>query len=779
MPTVNIQGQRVQVGPEFLRLSPAEQNATVDEIASSLGINPGASDRLATFRSQYPQYSDMSDQQLSDALYQKFYSDMPRAEFDQRMGGSAGQAQRQPAPTGPGMNVGGRRIPMDEWWAMTPGQRRAAMGWSADQQNEHAGPIQPEPNMAQDAIGAGATWLDSAIGGVPVAGPAIRGVGDFIASSAIGGMTGQPREDVQGQIDQNRQGLEERFPMTSMSGSITGAVLPMIAAGGTPMGAQALGVTGANFGTRTAASLSSGGVISGLDTAARGGSPTDIAASTGIGAGFGAVVPGLGALGSAAGRGIGNMVNTFRGATGNVDELASGRLAAARQADLGSPAPQLSQADEATAGLNNQPLMNVDRGGGNTLALMRAASNANPAARDIVNQATSSRFGMQSQRTTDFFNRIMGGDVSDLARRAEIGSLARATNNANYQRAMTSPQAQTVWNQDLQNLLQSDAVQRAVANVGRRSSNIEALEGNISIRNPFVRAEDGTYRLGSLGPDGPTAYPNLQFWDMVKRDLDSQIGVAQRAGDKSLAGDLMAVKTRLVSTLDNQVPAYAQARSGAAAFFGAENALDAGRNAWRAPKAIDESLDALKKLSPADRQDFGVGMVSQIMDDVRAGNNRTNLMRYFDTPARKQLLAEVLGPGKAREMEAFVRIEDIMDRARGALGNSTTAQQLMDMGITGAAGGGLGTLMSGDLQTGLSVGMLAMAGRRGYQALGKRADAQVLQKVAEMLASNDPAIIQRATANAMLSAPHMQALEAIQRGIGGLARASAVMAASE
>lgn len=705
----------------------------------------------------------------------------------QEWGGQQQQAPAQPSaptsqvgtPSAPTINVGGRQLSIDEYRALPP-EERQALQQQITQQNPSAtiGPQRPQPNMVQDAVGAGATMLDSAIYGVPVAGPAIRGAGDFIASSTIGGLTGQSREDVQGQINQNRQGLQERFPLTTTTSEISGAIAPMIVGGGIPTVAEWLGATGTNLLTRTAASAASGGVISGLDTAVRGGAPGDIAQNTLIGAGVGAAVPGLGAAASAAGRGIGNMVNTFRGATGSVDELAGSRLAAARQADQTSALPQVSQADEATALANNQPLMNVDRGGGNTLALMRAASNANPAARDLVNQATSSRFGMQSQRTTDFFNRIMGGDVSDLARRAEIGSMARATNNINYQQAMRSPQAQTVWNQDLQGLLQSDAVQRAVANVGRRSSNIEALEGNISIRNPFVRADDGTYRLGSMGPDGPTAYPNLQFWDMVKRDLDSQIGVAQRAGDKSLADDLVAVKNRLVSTLDNQVPAYAQARSGAAAFFGAENALDAGRNAWRAPKQIDESLDALKKLSSADRQDFSVGLVSQIMDDVRAGNNRTNLMRYFDTPARKQLLAEVLGPGKAREMEAFVRIEDIMDRARGALGNSTTAQQLMDLGITGAAGGGLGTLMSGDIQTGLSVGMLAMAGRRGYQALGKRADSRVLQKVAEMLASNDPAIIQRATANAMLSAPHMQALEAIQRGIGGVARGSALAAIS-
>jgi hypothetical protein len=41
---------------------------------------------LAKFRLQYPQYNDLSDAALADALYRKFYSDMPRVEFDKRVG---------------------------------------------------------------------------------------------------------------------------------------------------------------------------------------------------------------------------------------------------------------------------------------------------------------------------------------------------------------------------------------------------------------------------------------------------------------------------------------------------------------------------------------------------------------------------------------------------------------------------------------------------------------------------------------------------------------------
>ncbi len=41
---------------------------------------------LADIRQKYPQYGDMSDGQLADALHEKFYSDMPRPEFDAKIG---------------------------------------------------------------------------------------------------------------------------------------------------------------------------------------------------------------------------------------------------------------------------------------------------------------------------------------------------------------------------------------------------------------------------------------------------------------------------------------------------------------------------------------------------------------------------------------------------------------------------------------------------------------------------------------------------------------------
>lgn len=50
---------------------------------------------MADIRQQYPQYSDLSDQQLADGLHAKYYSDMPQQQFYNSIGFNPG-AQQQP-----------------------------------------------------------------------------------------------------------------------------------------------------------------------------------------------------------------------------------------------------------------------------------------------------------------------------------------------------------------------------------------------------------------------------------------------------------------------------------------------------------------------------------------------------------------------------------------------------------------------------------------------------------------------------------------------------------
>lgn len=53
---------------------------------------------LTEIRNQYPQYADMPDDVLANALYKKFYSDVPRAEFDSKIGLKPAQASASQTP---------------------------------------------------------------------------------------------------------------------------------------------------------------------------------------------------------------------------------------------------------------------------------------------------------------------------------------------------------------------------------------------------------------------------------------------------------------------------------------------------------------------------------------------------------------------------------------------------------------------------------------------------------------------------------------------------------
>jgi hypothetical protein len=273
-------------------------------------------------------------------------------------------------------------------------------------------------------------------------------------------------------------------------------------------------------------------------------------------------------------------------------------------------------------------------------------------------------------------------------------------------------------------------------------------------------------------PDGSTALPSLDFWDQVKRNLDRQIGIGKRAGDD--ISDLMGLKTKLVSALDQAVPEYRAARQGAAAFFGADDAIDAGRKAFNSPRQIPEIERAVAKMTKAEQDAFSVGFASELMDRIKTSGDRQNVIQQvFGTPSMRERVAIALGPQKARELEAYVRVEGIVDQLRGAVtGNSTTAKQLIAAGVLGG-GAGLWT-SGGNWQTGMTWAVVASLGRRGMQAMGKRVDDQVMKKVAEMLVSQDPKVLQRAVHNATLSKQHMEALEAVMRGLEMTGRSTAL-----
>jgi hypothetical protein len=145
-------------------------------------------------------------------------------------------------------------------------------------------------------------------------------------------------------------------------------------------------------------------------------------------------------------------------------------------------------------------------------------------------------------------------------------------------------------------------------------------------------------------------------------------------------------------------------------------------------------------MSPQERQLFQDGYVSRFIENIeKTGDRRNVLNKINQSRAAQRELEMALGPQRWRELEARLRLEEIMDLPRNAVqGNSWTARRLYDMGLAG--GGSLGTVgaYNQDPQQMIYGGLLA-----ALSSGGKRIDANVARQVANLLTSNDPARLQR------------------------------------
>jgi hypothetical protein len=695
MPTLNIEGHQVQVDDSFLSLSPDQQNATVDEIAKSLGAQSA------------PQPVKVDPQTMQPPGVPEFNPNVPG--YDPKTG-----------------NV----------------------------------------NTAGDRVGAFITGAND----VPILGPVMKAGTSAAAAGLVTPFSDKSFSQNYDQMRGRQEQVMQENPGTALAGNIAGSALLLRGAPNSALASKALGMSG-SLPVRIGMSAASNGLISGADTAVRGGDAGDIAASTGLGIATGAALPAVSTMLGAGYNAVKDKVGGIvRGAINPASE-AGRRVASSMKIDANnSVAGVLSPSDITAAGRNGQPLMNADLGGEQTRALARAAANQSPEARGAMERVTSDRFADQGNRVVRLVNRLTGGKTDDLLAVAGIKDQAAAANSAAYNRAYAQPAAQDMWHQGFQQLMQAPAMQEAAKDTVKRGANRAAAEGFQAVKNPFVEV-NGKMML-KVNPDGSVARPTLQFWNQVKRNLDGQIGVAQRTGDNTHAADLIGLKNKLLSTLDQAVPEYKTARQGAAAYFGAEDAVDAGKMFAKSNRMLPEYQRGIASMKPAEKEAFETGFASELIDQAKNAGDRTNVItRMFKSPEQRQKMVMAFGHQRANEIEAFVRVETAMDALRGAFGNSTTARQLIESGVIGG-----GTWWyTGDFNKGIAAAALTS----GARMAGKKIDGNVMTKTAEMLLSNDPKLIARAVQNATMSPQHMAALEALTRAIGVGAKVGAIVGASQ
>jgi hypothetical protein len=553
--------------------------------------------------------------------------------------------------------------------------------------------------------------------------------------------------------EENKQ-AEEQHPVASTVGNVAGAM--------------ALPVGGAAGGATLAARAGRGALIgAGYGALAGAGEGEDIGdratrATTGalVGGAIGGAAPPIVEGVLQGGRAISApVVSALRGAV-NPENEAARRVVSAVQRDIqADPAarnrltPQEFMAQRQQGG----PAAIIDVGGETTKALARSAANTSPEARSILNDTINDRFEGQSARVTDWLRQTF--HYPDAASQsAALDQAARGTNRVNYQRALREGDRQ-IMTPEMERLMTSPTVVEAMRRASTSGKDRAVTQG-LGGFNAGVTVENGVVNF-RRGPNGVPTYPNLQFWDATKKELDDMASSAARSGERDRAGVVGDLARSLRGELDTAVPSYAQARAGAAHFFGAQDALEAGQNFVTSKMENGQARAALARMSPTERQLFQDGFVSHFVNRLNeTGDRRSVLNKIGESPAARERLQIALGPQRANELEAGLRAEGIMDTARRALqGNSTTARQLVELGLAGGSAGfgGVGIYnMDPHQMTYAAIAGALVAGRHHI-------DRRLAQRVAEMLTSNDPQILQRGVRVVARDHRLMEGLRSIDR----------------
>lgn len=511
------------------------------------------------------------------------------------------------------------------------------------------------------------------------------------------------------------------------------AARPYLTAGGQVAGALAIPVgAAANVATlpgRMAVGAGVGAATGALAGAGEGENAVDRAGRAAIGAGVGSAVGGAAPVAIRAVEGIGRgiaaaaapVTNRIRGAVAPEGQAA--RTAAEfieRDAQRG--ASELTQAEIQAAQAAGQPVANLDRGGEATRGLARWAANISPEARDSLQKFADARFEGQSDRVINFLRNLTGGSGDSTVLKDSLRGLAQIENRPAYFKAYNAPGAQAMWDEGFEQIAQAPVVQNAIRVASVTGANRATVDGFPRVRSPFVVDKQTGQLTLRTNEDGSQMLPNLQFWDHVKRNLD-----------KISTPEAKALNSALKEHLDNLVPSYRDARAGAAKAFGAEDAIDAGQKFVTQNMAMGEASKALSKMSPHDRDLFKIGFANKMIDDMANTRDRINVMNKINaTPNARAKLQMVLGADGYKQFDALMTVEQSMDKLRGALGNSSTVRQWVELGLAGSVGTS-GLVSSDPTQLGIAA---AIAGRRYV-------DQAVAKRIAEMLVSSDPNVLSK------------------------------------
>lgn len=683
---------------------------------------------LAEIRAQYPDYADMSDEQLARGIWEKSYRDMPFAEFSSRVGlvtrptGLAPEDEvRDAFPNG---SIIARNMVTGVESYMDPNASYATSDPATIEMIRAAGGDAGKVfggQVAQEQIGEGASQFLSAAKGIPF----VRGYVPQIASGvyqAAGGVRGMPREQLQGTIEQAIAGSEMEAPTATMLtrmgvGAVTGA--PMVPALRAQTLAGRIGegiLTGAAFGG--AEGLVAGYGEGGLQEAAR------QAQAGAVGGGiFGAGAPVAGAVAApVVNRYFQQPVRKimdeigFKGDASRVvqDVLALDSATAVESAAVAGP-----YGNVATLGPASEALLDTIANAPDAMSIVRRNLNetASVASKDLsgaldtyIAPPRGDLVGQKAQIMSDTAEgrRQLYGDAYDVT-----------LNPADPANAQLLQVANRVDQSDLagvRTLLReagepSDFIGGQRVSADRLPSVMEDVRdmSNVTITSNT----DGSYTV--------TRTPTVASLDYLSRRLYSRSEALRREGDFAAANSKRDLAMQIRQELDAVNPDYAAARAAGADAIDQRLAAEVGNDILnpRITRAeIERTIPNMGEVEMTQLRQALRNRIDEIQANARVSPTGKNdadvvealaLLRTLNTRAVSDKMRMVLGDEAADALSQQIAQTSgaLMQRAAIATNSKTAIRGLVDSRMREMVGESLGETVArqGAVQT-MSSGLL-------------------------------------------------------------------------
>lgn len=322
----------------------------------------------------------------------------------------------------------------------------------------------------------------------------------------------------------------------------------------------------------------------------------------------------------------------------------------------------------------------------------RAAANISPEAESLVERVMGGRAGGQNERVASSYETAAGLPVGG---RKTVDQLSEETYKA----------AQPAIN--------------AAYDTARAAGHDIPVEPFTSIIATPMGKEAYDSAAKSILNKRSTDPANINvssLMDEMQRRLGDVGQSAKQSGERAKSADAFALQSEVKRLIDELTPEYSAARKARRDLGRKEEAIDLGQRTASGriePSAPAEALAVKPDARQVLQQSHALAQVENLLN---AGTT-PGVVSKLQRPLAQEARASIYGPGAASIEQGLKAENTYAKTAKGLLGNSTTAKQLLKQaGAGGGVGGILGALYGGDpmdIATGAASGAAADASPQG------------------------------------------------------------------